>query len=139
VEGAPTALLHSLKHYKVLHTHNAILTVRIAGTPRVREDKRVESQLINNLFSRVIVNFGYMENPDIPSALANARNLGWTYDLMSTSFFLSRRSLKPTEKRGLRFWQDRLFVALSRNASDATEYFHIPTGRVVEIGTVVSL
>jgi KUP system potassium uptake protein len=139
VEGAPTALLHSLKHYKVLHTHNAILTVRIAGTPRVREDKRVESQLINNLFSRVIVNFGYMENPDIPTALANARNLGWTYDLMSTSFFLSRRSLKPTEKRGLRFWQDRLFVALSRNASDATEYFHIPTGRVVEIGTVVSL
>ena len=71
-------------------------------------------------------------------ALALARKLGWKFDIMSTSFFLSRRSLKLGQKTGpLRFWQDRLFIRLARNASDATEYFHIPTGRVVEIGTQV--
>jgi KUP system potassium uptake protein len=82
-----------------------------------------------------------MESPNIPKALALGRKLGWKFDIMSTSFFLSRRSLKLGEIRGhwLRRWQDRLFVRLARNASDATEYFHIPSGRVVEIGTQVVL
>ncbi|UYO00735.1 MAG: potassium transporter Kup [Devosia sp.] len=138
VEGAPTALLHSLKHYKVLHEQNVILTVRTSTSPRVPDDEKVTIDAYNELFFRVVVTFGFMEAPNIPKALALARKLGWKFDIMSTSFFLSRRSLKLGQKSGpLRFWQDRLFVRLARNASDATEYFHIPTGRVVEIGTQV--
>jgi len=141
IEGAPTALLHSLKHYKVLHEQNVILTVRTSASPRVADDEKVTIDAYNELFSRVVVTFGYMETPNIPKALALGRKLGWKFDIMSTSFFLSRRSLKPGSKPGspLRFWQDRLFTRLARNASDATEYFHIPTGRVVEIGTQVVL
>lgn len=140
VEGAPTALLHSLKHYKVLHEQNVILTVRTSTSPRVPDDEKVTIDAYNELFFRVVVTFGFMESPNIPKALALARKLGWKFDIMSTSFFLSRRSLKLGQKSGpLRFWQDRLFIRLARNASDATEYFHIPTGRVVEIGTQVIL
>ena len=140
VEGAPTALLHSLKHYKVLHEQNVILTVRTASSPRVPDDEKVTIDAYNELFSRVVVTFGFMESPNIPKALALARKLGWKFDIMSTSFFLSRRSLKLGQKTNiLRYWQDRLFTRLARNASDATEYFHIPTGRVVEIGTQVVL
>ncbi|GAB5429884.1 MAG: potassium transporter Kup [Devosia indica] len=136
VEGAPTALLHSLKHYKVLHEQNVILTVRTSTSPRVPDDEKVTIDAYNELFFRVVVTFGFMEEPNIPKALALARKLGWKFDIMSTSFFLSRRSLKLGKKSGpIRFWQDRLFIRLARNASDATEYFHIPTGRVVEIGT----
>ncbi|MDB5624095.1 MAG: potassium transporter Kup, partial [Devosia sp.] len=140
IEGAPTALLHSLKHYKVLHEQNVILTVRTSASPRVPDDEKVTIDAYNELFSRVVVTFGYMESPNIPKALILARKLGWKFDIMSTSFFLSRRSLKPGPRQGLvRYWQDRLFTRLARNASDATEYFHIPTGRVVEIGTQVVL
>jgi KUP system potassium uptake protein len=140
IEGAPTALLHSLKHYKVLHEQNVILTVRTSASPRVPDDEKVTIDAYNELFSRVVVTFGYMETPNIPKALVLARKLGWKFDIMSTSFFLSRRSLKPGLKNGLiRNLQDRLFTRLARNASDATEYFHIPTGRVVEIGTQVVL
>jgi KUP system potassium uptake protein len=138
IEGAPTALLHSLKHYKVLHEHNVILTVLTAETPRVPDDEKVRIEAYNDLFYRVVVTFGFIETPNIPKALALARKLGWKFDIMSTSFFLSRRSLKPSPK-GLPVWLDRLFIALARNATDATEYFHIPTGRVVEIGTQVLL
>jgi KUP system potassium uptake protein len=138
IEGAPTALLHSLKHYKVLHEHNVILTVLTADTPRVPDNEKVTIDAYNDLFYRVVVRFGFIETPNIPKALALARKLGWKFDIMSTSFFLSRRSLKAAPK-GLPIWLDRLFIALSRNATDATEYFHIPTGRVVEIGTQVLL
>jgi len=137
--GAPTALLHSLKHYKVLHEHNVILTVQTAETPRVPDEEKVRIDAYNDLFYRVVVTFGYIETPNIPKALALARKLGWKFDIMSTSFFLSRRSLKPQVKGPLTGWLDRIFIALAKNATDATEYFHIPTGRVVEIGTQVLL
>ncbi|WP_423067460.1 potassium transporter Kup [Devosia sp. CN2-171] len=137
IEGAPTALLHSLKHYKVLHEHNVILTVVTSSAPRVADDEKVTIDAYNDLFYRVVVTFGYMETPNIPKALALARKLGWKFDIMSTSFFLSRRSLKPSPKGGMPLVVDRIFIALARNATDATEYFHIPTGRVVEIGTQV--
>jgi KUP system potassium uptake protein len=87
----------------------------------------------------VALTFGYMESPNVPKALAIARKLGWQFDIMSTSFFLSRRSLKPAADSGLPHWQDRLFIALARSASDATDFFHIPTGRVVEVGTQVTV
>jgi KUP system potassium uptake protein len=139
VDGAPTALLHSLKHYKVLHEHNVILTVVTANVPRVPDDEKIRIESLSPLFDRVVLTFGFVETPNIPQALVLARKLGWKFDIMSTSFFLSRRSLKPSPKGGLMFWVDRLFIGLSRNATDATEYFHIPTGRVVEIGTQVLL
>jgi KUP system potassium uptake protein len=137
IEGAPTALLHSLKHYKVLHEHNVILTVMTSSAPRVSDEEKIRIDAYNDLFYRVVVTFGYMETPNIPKALALARKLGWKFDIMSTSFFLSRRSLKPSPRGGMPLWLDRIFIALARNATDATEYFHIPTGRVVEIGTQV--
>jgi len=137
IEGAPTALLHSLKHYKVLHEHNVILTVLTSDRPRVPDEEKVRIDAYNDLFYRVVVTFGYIETPNIPKALALARKLGWKFDIMSTSFFLSRRALKPSPKGGMPLFADRVFIALARNATDATEYFHIPTGRVVEIGTQV--
>ena len=139
LEGAPTALLHSLKHYKVLHEHNVILTVVTANTPRVPDDEKVRITSLNTLFSRIVVHFGFAETPNIPKALMLARKLGWKYDIMATTFFLSRRSLKPSRRRGPGAIADRVFIWLTKNAADATEYFQIPTGRVVEIGTQVVL
>jgi len=139
IEGAPTALLHSLKHYKVLHEHNVILTIVTSDRPRVADEEKIRIDAYNDLFYRVIVTFGYIETPNIPKALALARKLGWKFDIMSTSFFLSRRALKPSPKGGMPLFADRIFIALARNATDATEYFHIPTGRVVEIGTQVMI
>jgi KUP system potassium uptake protein len=136
---APTALLHSLKHYKVLHEHNVILTIETADTPRVDKAERVRIEPVGQTFSRVVLRFGFMETPNVPKALAIARKLGWQFDIMSTSFFLSRRSLKPAAKSDMPRWQDRLFIGLTRLANDATDYFQIPTGRVVEVGTQVAL
>jgi KUP system potassium uptake protein len=138
-EFAPTALLHSLKHYKVLHEKDVILTIVTADTPRVPEEERVEITPLSPRFSRVVLRFGFMETPNVPKALAIARKLGWQFDIMSTSFFLSRRALKPAAQSGMPRWQDRLFIGLSRVANDATDYFQIPTGRVVEVGTQVSI
>jgi KUP system potassium uptake protein len=137
-EGAPTALLHSLKHYKVLHEKNVILTVRTSTSPRVRDSEKIEMEVLNDMFMRVFVTFGYMETPNLSKALILARKLGWKFDIMSTSFFLSRRTLVQDQKDGaLIRWRNRIFMRLARNAEDATVYFHIPTGRVVEIGTQV--
>ena len=94
---------------------------------------------INDLFMRFSLHFGYMEQPNIPKALAICRKQGWKFDIMTTSFFLSRRSLKPSSNSGMPLWQDKLFIGLAKSAADATEYFQIPTGRVVEVGTQVSI
>jgi KUP system potassium uptake protein len=136
---APTALLHNLKHNKVLHEHNVVLTIVTADTPRAREDERVTIMPVSQHFSRVSLKFGYMETPNVPKALAIARKQGWQFDIMSTSFFLSRRALKPSAQSGMPNWQDRLFIGLAKSASDATDFFQIPTGRVVEVGTQVTV
>ncbi|MEA2992494.1 MAG: system potassium uptake protein [Alphaproteobacteria bacterium] len=138
-EFAPTALLHNLKHNKVLHEHNVILTIITVDTPRVVDEDRVRISPVSAHFSRVALRFGYMESPNVPKALAIARKHGWQFDIMSTSFFLSRRSLKPAAHSGMPKWQDRLFIALAKSASDATDFFQIPTGRVVEVGTQVTV
>ncbi|MDQ6433562.1 potassium transporter Kup [Mesorhizobium sp. LHD-90] len=138
-QSAPTAMMHSLKHYKVLHQQNVILTVVTAPQPFVPDDERVSLETVNELFMRITLTFGYMERPNVPKALAICRKHGWKFDIMTTSFFLSRRSLKPSPNSGMPGWQDKLFIGLARTASDATEYFQIPTGRVVEIGTQVAV
>ncbi|MBX3580611.1 MAG: potassium transporter Kup [Rhizobiaceae bacterium] len=137
--SAPTALMHSLKHYKVLHEQNVILSVVTAPQPTVPESDRATLETVNELFMRVTLKFGYMEQPNVPKAMALCRKQGWKFDIMTTSFFLSRRSLKPAANSGLPLWQDKLYIGLARSAADATEYFQIPTGRVVEIGTQVAI
>jgi KUP system potassium uptake protein len=138
-QSAPTALMHSLKHYKVLHEKNVILTIETAPTPRIDDSERVRLEEISATFAKVTLRFGFMESPNVPKALAIARKLGWQFDIMSTSFFLSRRALKPAAYSGMPRWQDHLFIALSRSSNDATDYFQIPTGRVVEVGTQVTI
>jgi KUP system potassium uptake protein len=138
-DTAPAAMMHNLKHNKVLHEKNVILSVRTSDTPRVPESERVRIEQINDQFSRVYISFGYMELPNVPKALAICRKLGWKYDIMSTSFFLSRRSIKVSANSGMPVWMDKIYIVLSKNASDATDFFHIPTGRVVEVGTQVTI
>jgi KUP system potassium uptake protein len=138
-EFVPTAMLHNLKHNKVLHEHNVILTIETAQTPRVDPSERVKMENVSDKFSTVRLRFGFMESPNVPKALVIARKLGWQFDIMATSFFVSRRSLKPSAQSGMPLWQDHLFIALSRSANDATDYFQIPTGRVVEVGTQVTI
>jgi KUP system potassium uptake protein len=138
-DNAPAALLHSLKHYKVLHESNVILTIVVENIPRVRREDRVHIESLGDRFMRVILHFGFMERPNVPKALAIARKSGWSFDIMSTSFFLSRRSVRPDARSGMPLWQDRLFIFLAQNADDASSYFQLPTDRVVEIGTQVTV
>ncbi len=137
-ESAPTALLHSLKHYN-LHENNVILNVVTENIPRVAPQDRVEIESLGDSFRRVTLHFGFTETPNIPRALAIARKLGWTFDIMSTPFFLSRRSVRPNARSGMPAWQDKLFIFLAQNADDASSYFQLPTDRVVEIGTQVTV
>ncbi len=138
-ESAPTALLHSLKHYKVLHERNVVLTMITETTPRVSAADRVSIEPLGGSFQRVLLRFGFMETPNVPKALGLARKEGLSFDIMSTSFFLSRRSVRPDARSGMPAWQDRLFILLARNADDASSYFQLPTDRVVEIGTQVAV
>jgi KUP system potassium uptake protein len=137
--SAPTALLHNLKHNKILHEHNVVLTITTADTPRVPDDERIRMTQVSRLFAKVEIKFGFMETPNVPRALAIARKRGWHFDIMSTSFYLSRRALKPAAHSGMPRWQDRLFIGLAKSASDATDFFQIPTGRVVEVGTQLTI
>ena len=138
-DSAPTALLHSLKHYKVLHQNNVVLTMITETTPRVPLAERVSIEPLGGSFQRVLLRFGFMETPNVPKALGLARKEGLTFDIMSTSFFLSSRSVRMDPRSGMRPWQDRIFILLARNADDASSYFQLPTDRVVEIGTQVSV
>ena len=138
-DTTPSALLHSLKHYKVLHEKNVLLTVKWSDVPRAPLEQRVRMEPIDDRFARVFMTFGYMDQPNIPNALGLCRKIGWKFDIMSTSFFLSRRSIRIARKSSMPRWQDDLFILMAHNATDASEYFHIPTGRVVEIGTQIAV
>ena len=138
-EFAPTALLHNLKHNKVLHEQNVILTIVNEDIPRVDPKDRVHMSPIGGKFMGLVLHFGFVERPNVPKALAIARKQGWQFDIMSTSFFLSRRSVRPDPRSGMPLWQDRLYIFLAHNADDASSYFQLPTDRVVEIGTQVTV
>ncbi|HQT53897.1 MAG: potassium transporter Kup [Phenylobacterium sp.] len=138
-EVAPVALMHNLKHNKVLHEKNIILTVHTAETPRVKEDNRVTIEPINDDFKKVIINYGFMESPNLPKALGLCRKLGLKFDIMATSFFLGRRSVVASAQSGMPLWQDKLFIFLMRNAANPTDFYKIPPGRVVELGTQVTV
>ena len=136
---APVALMHNLKHNKVLHEKNVILTVRTAETPRVDDDARLTIEAINDDFKKVVVFYGFMESPNLPKALALCRKHGLKFDIMSTSFFLGRRSVVPSAHLGMPLWQDKVFIYLMKNAANPTEFFKIPPGRVVELGAQVTV
>ncbi|WP_262273117.1 MULTISPECIES: potassium transporter Kup [Microvirga] len=138
-DTAPAALLHNLKHNKVLHEKNVILTVNSADVPRVEDEDRVAIEHVGDSFWRIRLSYGYMETPNIPRGLAILRKQGFKFDIMATSFFLSRRSIRPASQSGMPLWQDKLFIGLAKSASDATDFFQIPTGRVVEVGTQVTV
>ena len=138
-ESAPTALLHNLKHNRVLHERNIILTIRTEELPRIPRHERVEIEKLSDGFTRVIAHYGFMETPSVPKIFEHCRRRDLNVDFPATSFFLSRRSLKPTTKTQLPQWQERLFIWLSGKAEDATEYYKIPTDRVVEVGTQIQV
>jgi KUP system potassium uptake protein len=136
---APVALMHNLKHNKVLHERNIILTVITAQTPRVRDEDRIRIDPFNDDFKKLTVTYGFMESPNIPKALTLCRQQGLKLDIMATSFFLGRRSVVPSASSGMPLWQDKLFIFLMRNAANPTDFFRIPPGRVVEMGAQVTV
>ena len=134
---APAALMHNLKHNQVLHEQIIILTVKTINAPRARDTERVKVEDFMPDVKRVQLTFGFMETPNVVKALTEARKHGLKFDIMKTSFFLSRRTIVPSEKSGMPLWQDHLFIFLARNATNATDFFHIPSGRAVELGNQV--
>jgi KUP system potassium uptake protein len=134
---APAALMHNLKHNQVLHEQIIILTVKTINAPRAPESERVKVEDYMPDVKRVVLTFGFMETPNVVKALTEARKHGLKFDIMKTSFFLSRRTIVPSEKSGMPLWQDHLFIFLARNATNATDFFHIPSGRAVELGNQV--
>lgn len=134
---APAAMMHNLKHNQVLHEKIIILTVRTLQTPRAPESERVKVEDYLPDVKRVSLTFGFMETPNVVKALTGARKAGLKFDIMKTSFFLSRRTVIPSESSGMPLWQDHLFIFLARNATNATDFFHIPSGRAVELGNQV--
>ncbi|MGN6210057.1 potassium transporter Kup [Asticcacaulis sp.] len=136
---APVALMHNLKHNKMLHEKNIILTVNTANIPRVATDQRVDVVQLNADFTIVTLSFGFMETPNIPQALGLCRRHGVKFDIMATSFFIGKRSVVPSANSDMPVWQDKLFIFLMKNAANPTSFFHIPPGRVVELGTQVTV
>jgi KUP system potassium uptake protein len=138
-DTVPHALLHNLKHNRVLHERVVLLTVVNEDIPKVADEERVEVTPLPKRFYRVVVHYGFMESPDIPLALARCAARGLDFDLMDTSFFLGRVTLVPAERSPLSAWRRHLFFLLTRNALSATDFFRIPTNRVVELGAQIAL
>jgi KUP system potassium uptake protein len=138
-DTVPSSLLHNLKHNKVLHERVIILTVRTEDIPRVSMDRRMSTEAIGSGFYSLILRYGFFETPDLPRALSTCRGCGAPFDIMQTSFFLSREKLLPRPGRDLNAIEERVFVALNHSALDATEFFCIPPNRVIEVGTQMEL
>jgi KUP system potassium uptake protein len=139
MEGVPSALLHNLKHNQVLHERNVLVTVLNEEVPQVSDADRVEVIDLGKGFYRLLVRYGFMEQPDIPRALALSAGKGLTFDMMRTTFFVSRESIVPRLPPGMALWRELLFKWMQRNAVSAVDFFHIPTERVVELGTQVEI
>jgi len=138
-EGVPHALLHNLNHNKVLHERVLLLTVRAEDIPHVPDAQRIKIHPLGKEFYRLMVHYGFKDEPDLPRALELASTKGLEFNMMETSFFLSRQTLVPTQSPGMALWREKLFAAMSRNAASATVFFKIPTNRVVELGTRIEL
>jgi KUP system potassium uptake protein len=137
-DDMPAAMLHNLKHNKILHERNIILHVKFEDVPLVPRTKRVELTDLGNGFSTMVIHYGFMNAPDIPKALTvAAKEHGVDFDMMDTSFFVSREVLVPTKCNRIAVWRQRLFGLMARNAQSATAYFEIPSNRVLELGAQI--
>jgi KUP system potassium uptake protein len=138
-EGTPPALLHNLQHNGVLHDRVIILCVNTKEIPNVPRRERVEVLKLENGFYRVILHYGFMEDPNVPRDLALARHHGLEIEPEEVSYFLGREWLLPTERPGMALWRERLFAIMSRNSRNATDFFRLPPDRVVELGMQVEM
>jgi KUP system potassium uptake protein len=138
-DAVPHAMLHNLKHNKVLHERVIILTVVFQDIPHVDESERVEVRPLGNNFHKVFAIYGFKDLPDIPHALELCAPHGLEFNMLDTSFFLSRETLIATKRPGMALWREKVFISMMRNAGTATGFFQIPTNRVVELGTQVEL
>ena len=138
-DSAPASLLHNLKHNKVLHKTNIVFTIRTLPTPRVANEEKIEVSELSEGVLRIIAKVGYMERPDVQRLLALSRKQGLHFDLMQTSFFLSRFRYVSDARSGMPVWQDKVFIGLTKVAADVTDFYHIPSGRLVELGSQMSI
>ncbi|AXJ94288.1 potassium transporter Kup [Sphingomonas sp. FARSPH] len=138
-EGVPHALLHNLKHNKVLHERVILLTVKVVDQPYWPATDRADEQPMGEGFYRVVLRYGFMEEVDVPAALKRVHTCGADFKMMDTSFFLSRQTLLPSERPGMMLWREKLFSWMLRNAESAMEFFRLPTNRVVELGSQVEI
>ena len=136
-QGVPRAMLHSLKHYKVLHERMMIVTIRVFDVPYVPEIDRVEVHDLGESFWQITIQYGFKDEPDIPAALAMCDHFGLEFDMMDTSFFLGRETLIPRSGKEMAYWRVLLFTTIFRNASSLPDFFKIPANRVVELGSQV--
>jgi KUP system potassium uptake protein len=137
--AVPHSLVHNLKHNKVLHARNVFLTVVIEDVPAVSPEERLEFEALGHDCYRIVLRFGFKEEPDVPRALALCTRHGLALDMMETSFFLSREKIVSTSRTGVRAWREHLFAAMMRNAGSIVDYFNIPANRVIELGTLVEI
>ncbi len=137
--GVPSALLHNIKHNKVLHERVVILTISIADVPYVDPEARCEMSDLGDGFYRAVLHYGFMEETDVPLGLKQMERCGGEFDMMHTSFFLSRQTLLPSEKPGMPLWREKIFAWLLRNSASAMDFFKLPTNRVVELGSQVEI
>jgi KUP system potassium uptake protein len=138
-DGVPHALLHNLKHNKVLHERIILLTVKISNSPYVDQDSRCKMEDLGQGFHRLILKYGFMEEPDVPAALANVQQCGPAIKMMDTSFFLARQTLLASARPGMAIWREKLFAWMLQNSESAMEFFRLPTNRVVELGSQVEI
>jgi len=138
-EGTPIALLHNLKHNKVLHRRVVVLTMVTDEVPHVDPARRIEIMQLTDGLHRVIGHFGFMEEPNVPKLLELCGEAGLEYRPMETTFFLSRETIIPSPKHGMAIWREKLFAIMSRNAQSATIFFGLPANRVVELGIQVEM
>ena len=137
--GVPSALLHNIKHNKVLHERVVILTVQIADAPYVDSNERCEIHDLGDGFYRAVLHYGFMQETNVPQGLKEMERCGGAFDMMHTSFFLSRQTLLPSDKPGMPIWREKIFAWMLRNAATAMDFFRLPTNRVVELGSQVEI
>jgi len=138
-DGVPHALLHNLKHNKVLHQRIILLTIKIADVPFVQEERLCQLHDLGQGFHRLVLNYGFMQPVDVPEALKRVTGCGGEFKMLETSFFLSRQTLIAASKPGMPIWREKLFAWMLRNSESAMEYFRLPTNRVVELGSQVAI
>jgi KUP system potassium uptake protein len=138
-DTTPLALLHNLKHNRVLHRSVVFLTIQTEDAAYMPAESRIKIEKMRDGFHRIVARYGFMEDPNVPEILDQCRPLGLEFEWMSTTFFLSRETIIPSKAPGMALWREMIFAYLSRNAQRPTDFFRIPANRVVELGMQVEM